>query len=228
MIVKLDTVHAGDARHMDEIEDGSVHLVVTSPPYNVEIDYGAGHDDNIDDEAYLKFTRDWIAECIRVLVPGGRIAINVANTGRKPYRYLNMKIVNECLAQGLLARQEFIWFKGYAAAAAKTSWGSWCDVRNPITRDAWILSMPSRAGRARIALESTYLSAGEAIRQAGITLGKAGSLVKSSGMRAGSILASIGRGYGIMLRDRRGPDLLAIGATVLVIISLGMAIAGMW
>jgi len=133
--MKLDTVHAGDARHMDAVGDNSVHLVVTSPPYNVSMEYGDHINDLLSEIQYAAFTRAWIAECHRVLVPGGRLAINVGNTGRKPYVYLNLKIVKECLAQGFVARQEFIWFKGYAVAAGKTSWGSWCDVRNPITRD---------------------------------------------------------------------------------------------
>ena len=120
---------------MDAVDDDSVHLVVTSPPYNVGIEYGAWTDDNVDEAVYNEFQSEWIEECKRVLVPGGRLAINVGNTGRKPYVFRNTLITQICLGKGFLARQEFIWFKGYAVAAGKTSWGSWCDVRNPVTRD---------------------------------------------------------------------------------------------
>lgn len=128
-------IKVGDARHLASINNESIHLTVTSPPYNVGINYGEGHDDNLALDDYIKFTRDWIAEQMRVLVPGGRLAINVGNTGRKPYVYLNGLVTRACLDAGFLMRQEFIWFKGRAVAAAKTSWGSWRDAKNPVTRD---------------------------------------------------------------------------------------------
>ena len=64
-------------------------LVVTSPPYFA----GKQYEEELDREGipstyaeYLEMLSDVFAECLRVLEPGGRIAINVANLGRKPYR----------------------------------------------------------------------------------------------------------------------------------------------
>lgn len=119
---------------MDEIPDCTIHLIVTSPPYNTEIEYST-YVDKMPYIAFVKFTLAWIMECVRVLVPGGRICINIANTGRKPYLNLNTLIVNACLACGLIPIQEFVWNKGRAIAAAKTSWGSWRDAKNPYPRD---------------------------------------------------------------------------------------------
>jgi len=135
--MKLDVIYQKSCLDMSEVDSESVHLLVTSPPYNVKIVYNKDKPDGDDltDEQYEDFTWAWIKEGVRTLVPGGRIAINVANTGRKPYKYLNRLIIDICSAFGLLPRQEFIWFKGRAAAAAKTSWGTWRDAGNPITRD---------------------------------------------------------------------------------------------
>src|SRR3954452_3067413 len=81
----------GDARRMDRIADGSVALVVTSPPYFA----GKQYEEELEREGvpssyldYLQMLTDVFAECVRTLEPGGRIAVNVANLGRKPYRSL--------------------------------------------------------------------------------------------------------------------------------------------
>ena len=87
----LDRILVGDARDMSAIPDSSVALVVTSPPYFAGKAYeealGEGHIPANYVE-YLAMLRDVFAECRRVLQPGGRIAVNVANLGRRPYRSL--------------------------------------------------------------------------------------------------------------------------------------------
>ena len=84
----------GDARHMDRIADGAVALVVTSPPYFA----GKQYEEELAREGvpssyleYLAMLTDVFAECVRTLEPGGRIAVNVANLGRKPYRSLVLR-----------------------------------------------------------------------------------------------------------------------------------------
>jgi hypothetical protein len=79
----------GDARSMDKVDDGSVALVVTSPPYFA----GKQYEEELERAGvpgsyleYLSLLGDVFAECTRKLEPGGRIAVNVANLGRKPYR----------------------------------------------------------------------------------------------------------------------------------------------
>jgi site-specific DNA-methyltransferase (adenine-specific) len=92
--------------------------------------------DDMPFDQYMQFTREWMAEAKRVLVPGGRLCINVGNTGRDPYIPLNTYIVRVALDElHLLMRQEFIWYKGDAIARKSTGWGSWKSASNPVIRD---------------------------------------------------------------------------------------------
>ncbi len=118
------------AAEMSELPAQSVHLMVTSPPYNV----GKEYDENLTLEKYTDFLKQVWSEVYRVLVPGGRVCINVANLGRKPYLPLHVFITQDMLSLGFLMRGEIIWDKA-ASAAGSTAWGSWCSASNPTLRD---------------------------------------------------------------------------------------------
>ncbi len=134
----IDAFHLGDARHMDAITDNSVALVVTSPPYYA----GKQYEEELEREGvpssygeYLQLLTDVFAECARKLEPGGRIAVNVANLGRKPYRSLAadvIRILQDDLK--LLLRGEIVWRKG-EGAAGNCAWGSFRSPANPVLRD---------------------------------------------------------------------------------------------
>ena len=126
----LDTVLCQDSRAMSQLPDRSVHLVVTSPPYNVGKDY----DDDLSLKEYLELLGSVFKECHRVLVPGGRACINVANLGRRPYIPLHRYIIEKMDLLGFLMRGEIIWDKS-ASAGSSTAWGSWKSATNPILRD---------------------------------------------------------------------------------------------
>jgi len=133
-----DRIIVGDARAMPDVPDACVALVVTSPPYFAgkayEEEMGQGHIP-ADYVTYLEMLRDVFAECVRVLEPGGRIAVNVANLGRKPYRSLAADVV--AILQddlGLLLRGEVVWVKGKGATGS-TAWGSFQSAANPVLRD---------------------------------------------------------------------------------------------
>ena len=145
----------GDARGMEAVADDSVALVVTSPPYFA----GKQYEEELDREGvpgsyieYLALLRDVFAECKRVLEPGGRIAVNVANLGRKPYRSLAadvMTILQDDLH--LLPRGEIVWQKGEGASGS-CAWGSFRSAANPVLRDVTervIVASKGRFGRAR-------------------------------------------------------------------------------
>ena len=119
------------AEHMDDLPDNSVHLMVTSPPYNV----GKEYDQNLTLKEYRAFLRRVWREVYRVLVPGGRVCINVANLGRRPYIPLHAFIIQDMIELGFLMRGEIIWDKG-PTAASSTAWGSWRSPTNPTLRDA--------------------------------------------------------------------------------------------
>jgi len=115
---------------MEELPDNSVHLMVTSPPYNVGKDY----DEDFTLAQYLEFLKRVWKEVHRVLLPGGRVCINIANLGRKPYIPLHAFIVQDMLDLGFLMRGEIIWNKA-SSSSPSTAWGSWLSSANPILRD---------------------------------------------------------------------------------------------
>jgi len=126
----IDRIHCHSAEVMGELPDCSVHLMVTSPPYNVGKDY----DQDLSLVEYLAFLDRVWKETQRVLVPGGRMCINVANLGRKPYIPLHAFIAEQVIRLGFLMRGEIIWNKA-ASASPSTAWGSWKSAGNPTLRD---------------------------------------------------------------------------------------------
>ena len=124
-----DTVIHGDSRNL-EIPDNCVHLVVTSPPYNASKAY----DEDLSLSEYLEMLYSVFAECYRVLVPGGRMVVNVANLGRKPYIPLSSHINLMMNQLGFLMRGEIIWDKS-ASAGSSCAWGSFQSASNPCLRD---------------------------------------------------------------------------------------------
>ena len=126
----LDQIFCHSAEAMTELPNCSVHLMVTSPPYNV----GKEYDEDLSLEEYLSFLQRVWKETQRVLVPGGRMCINVANLGRKPYIPLHAFIVEQAIGLGFLMRGEIIWNKA-ASASPSTAWGSWKSAANPTLRD---------------------------------------------------------------------------------------------
>jgi site-specific DNA-methyltransferase (adenine-specific) len=134
----LDPFICGDARDMSAIPDNSVALVVTSPPYYVGKEYeeaiGEGHvpATYLD---YLDMLAQVFAECKRALEPGGRIAVNVANLGRKPYRSLSADVIHILQDElKLLLRGEVIWQKADGLSSS-CAWGSFRKATNPVLRD---------------------------------------------------------------------------------------------
>lgn len=137
----IDQLWEGDARDLlrsNRIADSSVALVVTSPPYFAGKEYeealGEGHTpaSYLD---YLDMLTDVFDQCAKKLEPGGRIAVNVANLGRKPYRSLSADVI-EILQNRLrlLLRGEIIWQKA-EGAAGNCAWGTYQRPGNPVLRD---------------------------------------------------------------------------------------------
>ncbi len=125
-----DRIFESSSEEMGELPDHSVHLMVTSPPYNVRKDY----DQDLSLEEYRELLSKVFRETHRVLVTGGRACVNVANLGRKPYLPLHAFVIQDMIEAGFHMRGEIIWDKG-ASAAASTAWGSWLSASNPVLRD---------------------------------------------------------------------------------------------
>lgn len=135
----VDRIFVGDARSMtpDQVADRSVALVVTSPPYfagkDYEEDLGAGHVPASYLE-YLGMLSEVLAVCAAKLEPGGRMAVNVANLGRKPFRSLAADVIGILQDLGLLLRGEIVWQKARGANGS-CAWGSYRSPANPVLRD---------------------------------------------------------------------------------------------
>lgn len=134
----FDRLIVGDARHMREVPDSSVALVVTSPPYFA----GKEYEETLGADGvpasyldYLQLLREVFSECVRKLEPGGRIAVNVANLGRRPYRSLAADVIG--ILQDdlrLLLRGEILWAK-QRGSSGSCAWGSFQSPANPVLRD---------------------------------------------------------------------------------------------
>jgi site-specific DNA-methyltransferase (adenine-specific) len=138
----VDEIYCLDAREMDtgheRLKSDSVALVVTSPPYfagkDYEVELGTGHVPGSYLE-YLEMLHDVFAACVAKLEPGGRIAVNVANLGRKPYRSLSADVIAILQDRlGLLLRGEVIWRKGRGTSGS-CAWGTFQNAGNPVLRD---------------------------------------------------------------------------------------------
>ncbi|MEW5957136.1 MAG: site-specific DNA-methyltransferase [Chloroflexota bacterium] len=120
----------GSAAEMADLPANSLHLMITSPPYNVSKVY----DQDLSLNEYLHLLHRVFSETYRVLVYGGRVCINVANLGRKPYIPLSDYISHMMIEIGFQMRGEIIWHKA-AGAGVSMAWGSWQSAANPVLRD---------------------------------------------------------------------------------------------
>lgn len=126
----LNTIIEGSCENMNDIPNNSIHLMITSPPYNVSKEY----DEDLSLDEYLTLLKNCFTETYRILVDGGRACINIANIGRKPYIPLSDYISKIMIEIGFNMRGEIIWNKS-AGAGISTAWGSFKSASNPILRD---------------------------------------------------------------------------------------------
>ena len=126
----LNTIIDSSCENMKDIPNNSLHLMITSPPYNVSKEY----DNDLSLNEYLNLLKNCFTETYRVLVDGGRACINIANIGRKPYIPLSDYVSKIMIEIGFNMRGEIIWNKS-AGAGISTAWGSFQSASNPILRD---------------------------------------------------------------------------------------------
>jgi site-specific DNA-methyltransferase (adenine-specific) len=126
----VNQIYCKSSESMTELPDGSIHLVITSPPYNVSKEYDA----NLTLEEYREILKRVFREVFRVLANGGRACVNLANVGRKPYIPLHAYLAEDMIEAGFAMRGEIIWNKS-SSAGPSTAWGSWQSASNPTLRD---------------------------------------------------------------------------------------------
>lgn len=126
----INRLYCKSSENMSEIPDNSIHLMITSPPYNV----GKEYDNDLTLAQYSKLLYNVFSQTYDKLVTGGRACINIANIGRKPYIPLHSMIIEIMLDLGFLMRGEIIWDKS-ASGGGSCAWGSWMSASNPVLRD---------------------------------------------------------------------------------------------
>jgi DNA modification methylase len=160
----VDQIYVGDSRSMDRVQPSSVALVVTSPPYFA----GKQYEEELGKQGipasyaeYLALLEGVFAECVGKLEPGGRIAVNVANLGRKPYRSLSADVIGILQDRlGLLLRGEIIWRKA-RGAGGNCAWGSFRSPANPVLRDLTERVVVASKGRFDRAIDRSQRAATE-------------------------------------------------------------------
>jgi len=118
----------------------SVHVAITSPPYNLDKDY-EHHDDDLDYTKYLDWMREVWSATLRVLVTGGRLCINIGENKRQNITYPTFSaFITQCVDLGMLYRGTVIWNKN--SAAKHCAWGSWKSCSNPhvVPRHEYIIT----------------------------------------------------------------------------------------
>jgi len=134
-------IYEGDALYwLKKIPDDTIHLIVTSPPYNAGHNYD-NYNDTLEWNEYKKFLKDILYECYRILVKGGRLAINVPfavkNKKTKEVRFLATTIASICEEIGFKEFEFITWHKGKDKnhfQGNNTAWGSWKSPSNPVFR----------------------------------------------------------------------------------------------
>ena len=122
-------IYRKDLLKLNEISKSSIDLVITSPPYNVDICYGSSKDD-LSYEKYLKFTREWIKKCYDFSKDDGRFCLNIPldknKGGQKPVYADITQIAKEI---GWKYHSTVIWNEGNISR--RTAWGSWLSASAP-------------------------------------------------------------------------------------------------
>ena len=131
----INSIINGDCRQvMGQLEEGSVDLIVTSPPYGVGIEYDV-HDDDMLINEYLKFTEEWLTQAYRVMKDDGRIALNIPYEINRQAKGGRIFIVSE-----IWQIMKKIGFKFYGVVdleeesphrSRTTAWGSWMSPSAP-------------------------------------------------------------------------------------------------
>ena len=131
----LNKIICGDVLEvMKTIPDNSVHLAITSPPYNVGKEYD-NHNDKMSYEEYLNWLNKVWEETKRILVPGGRFALNIAPTGIKDFTPIHHDFGNQLRKIGMKFRTEIIWYK--QTMLKRTAWGSFKSPSNSHIVPSW-------------------------------------------------------------------------------------------
>ncbi|MBM3708182.1 MAG: site-specific DNA-methyltransferase [Actinobacteria bacterium] len=122
-------IYNNDFLELNDIPDSSIDLIVTSPPYNVDIQYNS-HSDNLLYEDYLNFTEKWIYKCFKLVKIDGRFCLNIPldkNKGGQQSVYADITGIAKKV--GWKYHSTIIWNEGNISR--RTAWGSFMSASAP-------------------------------------------------------------------------------------------------
>ena len=135
----FNVMHCDILEGFKKLDDESIDLVVTSPPYNVSIDYDTW-DDTMPKDEYFEWVFKWLAECYRVMKPDGRIAINIPFEVNMKHGSNERVFISSEYWQ--IMKSMFNWFgmirldEVAPQRARFTAWGSWLSPSSPYCHNA--------------------------------------------------------------------------------------------
>lgn len=122
-------IYNADFLRTNCVKEGTVDLIVTSPPYNVGIKYNS-HDDKMTYGHYLSFTREWLTKCYRLIKEDGRFCLNIPldkNKGGQQSVYADITTIAKQV--GWKYHSTIIWNE--QNISRRTAWGSWLSASAP-------------------------------------------------------------------------------------------------
>ena len=119
----------GDFLSCSEIPEESVDLIVTSPPYNVDISYNS-NDDDLTYQEYLQFTSSWLEKCLLLAKKTGRLCLNIPlDKNKGGQQAVCADITNIAKMLGWHYHSTIVWNEGNISR--RTAWGSWMSASAP-------------------------------------------------------------------------------------------------
>jgi site-specific DNA-methyltransferase (adenine-specific) len=128
-MAKNITIIKNDLFITESVARNSIDLIVTSPPYNVEIQY-ASHDDKLLYKEYLEFSRKWLRKCHQWLKPDGRLCLNIPlDKNKGGQQSVGADLTTIAKRIGYRYHATIIWNEGNISR--RTAWGSWMSASAP-------------------------------------------------------------------------------------------------
>lgn len=125
----LISIYNADFLKIGSIEEGTIDLIVTSPPYNVGIKYSS-HDDKMSYEDYLCFTKEWLKKCYRLAKEDGRFCLNIPlDKNKGGQQSVCADITTIAKEVGWKYHATIIWNE--QNISRRTAWGSWLSASAP-------------------------------------------------------------------------------------------------
>ena len=144
-----DRILCGDCHKvLRALPDKCAHLAITSPPYNVGLEYD-DHNDRMSYNEYLAWLQPVWRELHRVLVDGGRFALNIAPTSIKDFKPIHYDMAAQLRSLGFIMRTEILWYK--QTMRRRTAWGSWKSPSNPHIIPSWEYVLVFSKGQWKLA-----------------------------------------------------------------------------